>query len=110
MEYYKRKGTRDFKAQILADFQTMFPGTRIPSKNMLMNIWQKKPMTKDTVNNYNSKTSPGDCHSRWPRTVRTEANTANVKAVMDRDAIKVNIVWLKFCQINWVLLKAVSNS
>ena len=91
MEYYKRKGTRDFKAQILADFQTMFPGTRIPSKNMLVNIW-KKQMTKGTVNNCNSKTSPGDCHSGRPRTVRTEANTANVKAVMDRDALKVNIV------------------
>ena len=102
-EYHKRKGTQNFHPQLLADFQRKFPGARIPGKNIIIKIW-KKQMTKGTVNNCNSKTSPGDSHSGRPRTVRTPAISANVKAVMDRDAVKVIIdEWLRFTRILFFL-------
>ena len=90
-EYHKRKGTRGFKDQIIADFQIQFPGARVPGKNHIVKIWRKQ-MENGTVNNCNSKTSPGDSYSGRPRTARTPANTVLVKNVMDRDAVKVKMV------------------
>ena len=50
-------------------------------------MW-KKQVTKGTVNNCNSKTSPGETHSGRPRTQRTEEKKVTVKAIMDRDSTK----------------------
>ena len=87
LEYHKRKGTNNFKGGIVQDFLARFPGARTPSKNTLKNIWRKQ-LDKGTVNNCNSKSSPGDTHSGRPTTQRTAPNIAAVKAVMDRDATK----------------------
>ena len=87
LEYHKHKGTRNFKDQLLADFQAKFPGVRVPGKNIMAKIL-KKQMEKGTVNNCNSKTSPGDSHSGRIRTHKTPANTVLVKGVMDRDGPK----------------------
>jgi len=87
-EYHKRRGTRDFHPQLLQDFAAIFPVARIPSKNQVRNIW-KKQMTKGTINNCNTKASPGVTHSGRPRTARTQANNVRVKAVMDRDSTKM---------------------
>ena len=86
-EYHKNKGTRDFKDQILSNFQAKFPGVRQPSTNQMANMWRKQ-MLKGTVNNCNSKSSPGDTYSGRARTARTPANIVLVKGVMDRDAVK----------------------
>ena len=86
-EYHRLRGTRDFKPEILRTFQLKFPGVRAPNKNQMKRIWEKQ-MRTGTVNNNNSKSSPGLTHSGRPRTVRTPANKAAVKAVMDRDATK----------------------
>ena len=87
-EYYKYRGTRNFKEGILERFQARFPGSRLPSKNQMTNIYRKQ-QDKGTVNNSNSKSSPGETYSGRQRTVRTPGNAALVKAVMDRDATKV---------------------
>ena len=50
-------------------------------------IW-KKQIENGTVNNCNSKASPGDTYSGRPRTQRTAENIGDVKNVMDRDASK----------------------
>ena len=86
-EYHKRKGTNNFKAGIERDFLAKFPGARVPGKDQMRRIWVKQK-GKGTVNNCNSKSSPGDTHSGRPRTQRTPQNLAAVKAVMDRDAPK----------------------
>ena len=86
-EYHRLRETRDFKAEILRGFQLKFPGLRAPSKNTMKRIWEKQ-MATGTVNNNNSKSSPGLTHSGRPRTVRTPPNNAAVKTVMDRDATK----------------------
>lgn len=87
MEYHRRRGTRDFKQQLVQDFQGRFPGTRAPGKNMIVKMWEKQ-MANGTVHNLNSATSPGGSHSGRPRTTRTQQNKDAVKAVMDRDAGK----------------------
>ena len=61
-EYHKRKGTNNFKAGIERDFLAKFPGARVPGKDQMRRIWVKQ-MGKGTVNNCNSKSSPGDTHS-----------------------------------------------
>ena len=86
-EYNKRKGTRNFKDEILTQFEAKFPGVRRPGTNQMAYVWRKQ-MEKGTVNNCNSKSSPGDTYSGRTRTVRTPALL--VKGVMDRDAVKVN--------------------
>ena len=86
-EYHKRKGKRNFKPQLIADFRIRFPGARRPSKNYLTLIW-KKQMAKGTINNCNSKSSPGPTYSGRRRTRRDNATLARAKAVMDRDAVK----------------------
>ena len=87
-EYHRLKGTRDFKNRILAEFLVKFPGTRQPGTHQMRRIWRKQ-MSKGTVNNCNSKSSPGDTYSGRPRTQRTPLNIAAVKTVMDHDAPKV---------------------
>ena len=89
MEYHKRKGTRNFKEELVNDFLVKFPGARSPSKNMIKKMWEKQ-MKLGTVLNCNSKTSPGESCSGRPRTSRTLENMVQVKAVLDRDAPKVN--------------------
>ena len=89
-EYHKYRGTRNFKAGMLAEFQARFPGARMPGPNTILKIWSKQ-MEKGTINNCNSKSSPGDSYSGRPRTARTPANQVLVKGVMDRDAVKVNL-------------------
>ena len=61
-----------------------FPGDREPGKDQIRRIWNKQ-----MVNNCNSKTIPGPTYSWTPRTQRTPQNIAAVKAVMDRDALKM---------------------
>ena len=90
LEYHRRRGTRNFKHQLIQDFLVKFPGTRAPSKNTITYMWEKQ-MELGTVLNCNSKTSPGDTHSGRTRLTRTPSNMARVKAVLDRDAPKVNI-------------------
>ena len=86
-EYHKRKGTMEFKDGIARDFLARFPGARQPGKDQMRRIWLKQ-MQKGTVNNCNSKTSPGDTHSGRPRTQRTDQNKTAVKTVLNRDAQK----------------------
>ena len=87
-EYHKNKGTKGFKDKILDAFQAKFIGVRRPSKNMMRKIWQKQ-MQNGTVNNCNSKSSPGPTHSGRPKTARTPPNIQAVKAKCNRDAQKV---------------------
>ena len=42
LEYHKHKGTRNFKDQLLADFQAKFPGVRVPGKNIMAKILKKQ--------------------------------------------------------------------
>ena len=87
LEYSKKKGTKGFKDRIIQDFQAKFPGIRSPSTNQIRNIWHKFKNT-GTINNLNSKTSPGPSYSGRRKTTRTLANTNWVKVLMDRDALK----------------------
>ena len=41
LEYHKRKGTRNFVPQLLADFAQKFPGARVPHRNTLVNVFKK---------------------------------------------------------------------
>ena len=87
MEYHKRKGARNFLPPLLTDFATKFPGVRIPHPNTIRKIF-KKQLNLGTVNNVNSASSPGQSHSGRRRTVRTDPNKNQVKALLDRDAGK----------------------
>ena len=80
-EYHKMKGKKKFKAEILRRFRLKFPGVRDPGTHQMKRIWEKQ-MLKGTVNNCNSKSSPGATHSGRTRTVRTPTNAAAVKNVM----------------------------
>ena len=73
LEYHKRKDVRGFIPGLIADFIRKFPGTRPPSKNVPRKIWEKQ-MNKGTVNNCNSKASPGPNNSGPRVTVTTVAN------------------------------------
>ena len=61
-EYHKRKDAREFIPGLIADFNRKFPGKRPPSKNVPRKIWEKQ-MKNGTVNNCNSKASPGQNNS-----------------------------------------------
>ena len=87
-EYHKYRGTRGFKQRILTAFQLRFPGTRVPGQHQMRLIWEKQ-MDKGTVNNCNSKTSPGPTYSGRRRTARTAANSVLVKAVMDSRGVQL---------------------
>ena len=89
LEYHRRRGMgiKNFQRLLLRDFQAKFPGARRPGKNTVKKMWRKQ-MELGTVNNCNSKNSPGDSHSGRRRTIRTPPIQAAVKAVMDRDAPK----------------------
>ena len=87
-EYHKRKATRDFVSILINDFLTKFPGARKPGKNAIRDMWLKQ-MFLGTVNNCNSKASPGDTHSGIPRTQRVQPVISSVKQVIDRYAEKV---------------------
>ena len=91
LEYHKRKGSNNFKNLLIADFMVKFPGARVPSTNCIRKIWTKQ-LEKGTVNNCNSKSSPGDSFSGKPRTARTRANTVLVKGLLDRDEVKVILI------------------
>ena len=89
LEYHKRKDDGyGFLQTLLTDFAATFPGVRVPNRNTARKIWEKF-RHNGTVNNCNSKSSPGQTYSGRPRTARTPPNCAAVKAVMDRDAVKV---------------------
>ena len=87
LEYAKRKGGLNFFQGILNDFQTKFPGARRPDQTTVRRLY-KKQLKNGTVNNCNSKSSPGESHSGCRRSGRSPENIAAVKAVMDRDAPK----------------------
>ena len=87
LEFYKRRGHRNFFAGLLADFQNKFPGARQPAESTVRRLCQKQ-LAKGTVNNCNSKSSPGPTHSGRPRTARTPPNAQAVKHVLDRDKVK----------------------
>ena len=88
LEYHKHKGTKCFKDKILDAFQAKYPGVRRPGTNIMRKIW-KKQLKNGTVNNCNSKSSPGPTHSGRPKTARTPPNIQSVKAKCNRDAQKV---------------------
>ena len=87
MEYHRRKGTRSSLSLVIRNFLAKFPGVRRPSKNGIRKLW-KKQNRLGTVNNCNSKHSPGNSNSGKRFTIRTPAIQADVKRVMDRDAPK----------------------
>ena len=87
-EYHRMKDKKKFKAEILRKFSLKFPGARTPGSNQMKRIWEKQ-MLLGTVNNCNSKASPGATHSGRTRTVRTPPNAVAVKAVLDRNTNKV---------------------
>ena len=87
LEYYKHRGTRNFMPQLLADFAAQFPGARVPSLNTIREIHDKF-VRLGTINNVNSKNSPGATHSGRPKTSTSDQNKQRVKAVMDRDRVK----------------------
>ena len=87
LEYYKRKGTMNFLPGLIADYSNKFPGARVPAFSTIRRLC-KKQIDLGTVNNVNSKASPGDSHSGRIRTARTPPHTAEVKAVMDADSVK----------------------
>ena len=91
LEYHRRRGTRDFKPQLVIDFRAKFPGARAPGKDTMKRMWEKQ-IKLGTILNCNSITSPGDTHSGRPRTSRTPTHMVWVKTVMDRDAPKVKII------------------
>ena len=88
LEYHKHKGTKCFKERILDAFVVKFPGVRRPGTHAMRQIW-KKQVKNGTVNNCNSKASPGDTYSGRPKTARTPPNIQAVKAKCIRDAQKV---------------------
>ena len=83
----ERKGTKNFIPGLLTDFQNKFPGARVPDPTTICRLCRKQ-LAKGTVNNCNSKASPGPTHSGRPRTARTPPNAQEVKNVLDRDKIK----------------------
>ena len=66
MEFHRRRGTRDFMPGLLADFAAQFPGARVPSERAIRDL-HKKFFALGTINNVNSKSSPGVTHSSCPR-------------------------------------------
>ena len=62
LEHHKRRGTRNCHTLLVRDYLAMFPGSRTPSKQAVRNMWRKQNEL-GTVNNCNSKVSPGDSHS-----------------------------------------------
>ena len=87
LEFHKRRGTRDFLPGLLADFAAQFPGARVPSRQAISDM-HKKFVTLGTINNVNSKSSPGASHSGRPKTSTSDQNKQRVKAVLDRDRVK----------------------
>ena len=87
LEFHKRRGTKNFLPQLLADFAAQFPGARVPSLNAIRKMHDKFNRL-GTINNVNSKTSPGATHSGRPKTSTSDQNKQRVKAVMDRDRVK----------------------
>ena len=87
LEFHKRRGTRDFLPELLADFSAQFPGARVPSLNAIRKIHEKFILL-GTINNVNSKNSPGASHSGRPKTSTSDQNKQRVKAVLDRDRVK----------------------
>ena len=90
LEYHKRRSTNkkeSFLDQLLLDFQTAFPGVRRPSAKAVRKMHEGFERS-GTVLNRNSINSPGNNHSGRRRTVRTDQNKQNLKAVLDRDATK----------------------
>ena len=87
LEFYRRRGTKNFFPGLLADFQNKFPGARQPAESTVRRLCSKQ-LSLGTINNCNSKASPGPSYSGRPRTVRTPPNVAEVKNVLDRDKTK----------------------
>ena len=87
MEFHKRRGTKNFVPELLADFAVQFPGARVPSRQAISDM-HKKFVTLGTINNVNSKSSPGASHSGRPKTSTSDQNKQRVKAVLDRDRVK----------------------
>ena len=87
MEFHRRRGTRDFMPGLLADFAAQFPGARVPSEMAIRNL-HKKFFALGTINNVNSKSSPGVTHSGRPKSSTSDENKQRVKVVMDRDRVK----------------------
>ena len=41
MEFHRRRGTRDFMPELLADFTARFPGARVPSSEAIRKMHKK---------------------------------------------------------------------
>ena len=87
LEFYRRRGTRNFFPGLLTDFQNRYPGARQPAESTVRRLCAKQ-LSLGTVNNCNSKSSPGASYSGRPRTKRTPPNAQEVKNVLDRDKNK----------------------
>ena len=87
LEYAKKKGGKKFFQGLFAAFQIKFPGARVPDETTVRRLY-KKQSENGTVNNCNSKSSPGASYSGRRRSGRSPQNIAGAKAVMDRDATK----------------------
>ena len=70
---------------LLADFAAQFPGARVPSEMAIRNL-HKKFFALGTINNVNSKSSPGVTHSGRPKSSTSDQNKQRV--VLDRDRVK----------------------
>ena len=82
MVFHKRRGTRDFMPGLLADFAAQFPGARVPSERAIRDL-RKKFFALGTINNMNSKSSPGVTHSGRPKSSTSDENKQRLKVVMD---------------------------
>ena len=78
---------RDFMPGLLADFAAQFPGASFPSEMAIRNL-HKKFFALGTINNVNSKSSPGVTHSGRSKSSTSDQNKQRVKVVMDRDRVK----------------------
>ena len=87
LEYAKKKGGKNFFQGLFAAYQVKFPGARVPDETTVRRLYQKQKQN-GTVNNCNSKSSPGASYSGRRRSGRSPQNIAGAKAVMDRDATK----------------------
>ena len=87
MSYQLHRGTHFCYRKVVTAFSGKFPLAKIPDKRTVHRIWDKQQKFY-TVHNLNSSASPGDTHSGRSRTTRSAENIADVRAVVEEDAVK----------------------
>ena len=73
LEYYKRKGKKNFFPGLFDDFHVQFPEARRPAE-ITIQCLLKKQRENGTILNCNKATSPGESHSGCRKTVNTPEN------------------------------------